>query len=126
MKIFIKLFAVSALLLATSQCGFADCDTGKIKASFVGYDEVMFSTPLTIEEIEKRETAIYENVTKQNTKPFGSMNADWEKMKAMHKNGDCIIHFRTDEKSWKTLSGREGYLLARNGKVLYVILTKVN
>lgn len=88
------------------------------------YEEVFLSENLSISLIEKRE--LRETREDGVFAPFGRSNMGWEKMKSLILEGDCLINFKTGEKSWRSLSGREGYLLLRGDEIVYVIFTRVS
>lgn len=57
------------------------------------------------------------------TRPFGFINDKWEKLKRRYEKGDCIFHYRVN---CGVLCGGEGYLLIRDGNVIYSLQTKIS
>jgi len=58
--------------------------------------------------------------------PFGFINREWESFKSRIEKGDSVVHFVSDERSWRSLAGREGYAILRKGCVLGTFTTMVN
>lgn len=58
--------------------------------------------------------------------PFGFKHAHWNKFKSKLKPGDCLYFFDTNAESWMNLSGRQGYVIVRSGKIIDVFITLVN
>ena len=82
--------------------------------------------PLTIDAIEEDRTILIEvdGVAKQI--PFGLLHDQWKKMKSQLMPDDCIFYVISNEESWKHLAGREGYILYRNGEIIFSITTKIS
>lgn len=60
------------------------------------------------------------------TAPFNRLQPKWEALKAMLQEGDQIVHFRSDNRSWVQMCGREGYQLVRDGRVIAGFITRMN
>jgi hypothetical protein len=56
-------------------------------------------------------------------KPFGYQNAKWEALKAKIVNGDELWEFSSPPESWRSLAGRAGVALVRDGEVIDSIVT---
>jgi hypothetical protein len=50
----------------------------------------------------------------------------WARLEAEYREGDALYFFRSDERSWGEMCGREGYVLIRNAMILDLIETKMN
>ena len=105
----------------TESCGYD---------SFLSKNRDVFSIfePTTVEKAEKHsiESLSAIGVFGKGLIPFGKRNADWLILKRDLQIDDCLIYFKTSKESWKRLSGREGYLLLREGKILYTLITRVS
>jgi hypothetical protein len=56
--------------------------------------------------------------------PFGVQNRRWKELLAEMTDGDEIWTFSSSETTWRSLMGREGVPLVRNGEVIAVVLTR--
>ncbi len=112
------------VLLFSSQAILACCHVNSITIE----DSVYFDIdgPFSIDQVEEKEVVSIEIDGAKISKPFGYQNEKWEKIKLEMQDGDCIYHINSDKDSWDSLSGREGYILYRNGKVVSVIFTKIS
>jgi hypothetical protein len=81
--------------------------------------------PVTLEEVEK---VGLDKVSGKDCPqvPFGYQNKVWEKMKSQYRAGDIILYFKTDSKSWASLSGREGFVLIRGKEIIATITILMN
>ncbi len=112
-------------LWSEASCAAKSCDPSEAR-SFFSFD-VKFSDPLTVEEAEGRTMVNMTKDSKPTMVPFGAFNHKWEVLKAKYAdNGGCLIYFITEKKSWESFSGRAGYLLIKDGKVIDSIVTKMN
>ncbi len=59
-------------------------------------------------------------------KPFGSLNKEWQALRAKQRVGEEIWTFSSPVDSWKHLAGRGGVALVRSGKVIRAIVTILN
>jgi hypothetical protein len=48
--------------------------------------------------------------------PFGFLNKSWNELKNCMKEGDELWFFSSEDYTWETLRGREGYTVLRNGE----------
>ncbi|TLS75751.1 hypothetical protein FE236_08360 [Mariprofundus erugo] len=111
--------------LFESSCAAKSCDPSEAR-KFFSFD-VEFSSPLTVEEAEKRTMVNMNKDGKSTMVPFGAFNNEWNELKANYeKNGGCLIYFITEKRSWASFSGRAGYLLIKDGKVIGSIVTEMN
>jgi hypothetical protein len=44
----------------------------------------------------------------------------------MRQEGDQIVHFRSSERKWQRMCGREGYQFVRDRKVIAGFITRFN
>lgn len=96
-----------------------------------GAERVMALTESPLEIFEKKSVAEVEKIEmstiaiegKETTLPFGLINDRWEEQNRRYEKGGCIFHFRTN---CGVLCGSEGYLLIRDGEVIYSFLTKIS
>lgn len=79
--------------------------------------------PLTIEEIEARETPRCAGCPQV---PFGRSNESWEAFKMQVQEGDELYLFSSDKKSWSAFAGRLGYAHIRDGKVVDVMIILIS
>ncbi len=100
------------------------CDTNKVKSYFDV--EVTLSAPLSIEAVEKRETVQINTEKGLKSIPFGRLNSEWNTLKGMYKEGDCLLFIRTSDATWKAFHGREGYILIRDNEPIYGLMTSLN
>jgi hypothetical protein len=88
------------------------------------------STPMTVLEVEADEMKNLEEVLRivpdLPRVPFGYGNQEWEKFKAQLQEGDTIVHFRSDRRSWSNLAGEEGYAIMREGCIFRRFTTLIN
>jgi len=80
---------------------------------------------VTVREAEEN-NLIYNDSFDVNPLPFGFMNKKWEELKLKIQEGDKLIEYRTSEKSWEHMSGREGIWLVRDSKLIDQIITEMN
>lgn len=114
------------LLFVTSCPGNAREQCSVLKArDEIGVDTV-FSESLSIDQIENSQLTTVEIDGEKVSLPFGFINDQWVELKNKIQEGDCLIHFRSGEESWKKLHGREGYLLIRGQDVVGFILIKIS
>lgn len=86
-----------------------------------------FSNPLTVQEVERRETPIRDAARPDHSMmPFGSEHSNWQNFKKTMRSGDQLIAFDFPKEFWKNECGRKGYAIVRNGKVANVIVTRLN
>ncbi len=114
------------ILLCLSPVLSACCNIDVNDLAIDGYQNFEISGPLTISAIEKKEMAAVESDGSRIMRPFGYQHEKWQVFKNSYLPGDCIFHITSDEQSWKSLSGREGYILYRNGEVISTILIKIS
>jgi hypothetical protein len=84
---------------------------------------------ISIEEAERRFTPMPDDRTNQEPelrKPFGFLNARWEKLKARMQTGDEIWTFRSPPEAWQDLAGGAGVALMRESKVIDALVTAMN
>ena len=123
MKILLLVFYLFILI----GCEKNYCDPKVIQQNYFSGQEILISAPMAIKDIEKKETVEIVKDGKHQSVPFGALKKDWEKMlEAYNRRTDCFVHFRTGERSWKSLSGREGYLHIRKNEVVDAILTRIS
>lgn len=77
----------------------------------------------SVAEVEKNEMSTITIEGEETTRPSGFVNGRWEKLKRQYQKGGCIFHYRVD---CGVLCGSEGYLLIRNGEVIYSFHTKIS
>jgi hypothetical protein len=77
----------------------------------------------SVAEVEKNEMTTITIEGKETTRPFGFINDRWEKLKWQYKKSDCIFHYQIN---CGVLCGSEGYLLIRDGEVIYTIQTMIS
>ena len=56
-------------------------------------------------------------------KPFGFIHNQWMFIKESMEEGDELWFFTSDEHTWQTLCGREGYVIVKNGEPTLRIYT---
>ncbi len=81
---------------------------------------------MSVADAEQREMVTVNMEGREATLPFGFTNERWEELKRRYEKGDCLFHYRTSPETWKALYGSEGYLLIRDGEVIYSIHTEIN
>jgi hypothetical protein len=128
-RIFSNELALLAIALFISLAAFAsDAEaacSGEVVRDFVGIT-IDVLEEVDVEAAERKElTSVISNGQRMDV-PFGRMNSEWEKLKQLYEHGDCLFYFRTDQDSWNGLYGREGYVLVREGTVIYVIITQLS
>ena len=55
--------------------------------------------------------------------PFGFIFWRWVDFREKLREGDELWEFKSPQKSWDNLAGREGYCIVRDGKVVEHIIT---
>jgi hypothetical protein len=84
---------------------------------------------VSIEEAERRFMPMPDdrtNYVPELRKPFGFLNAQWEKLKALVQTGDEIWTFRSPPETWQDLAGSAGVALVRKNKVIDAVVTARN
>jgi hypothetical protein len=59
-------------------------------------------------------------------RPFGALNAKWEKLKADMQPNDELWTFSSPPRTWEDLAGRAGIALVRDGQAIEIIVTMLN
>lgn len=81
---------------------------------------------ITIDQAELLHTPDISSDVKDLRKPFGYLNAEWERLKAEMQPGDELWTFCSSDESWANLTGSEGIALVRDGTVIAEIVTCMN
>jgi hypothetical protein len=84
---------------------------------------------VSVEEAERRFMPMPDdrtNYVPELRKPFGFLNAQWEKLKALVQTGDEIWTFRSPPETWQDLAGSAGVALVRKNKVIDAVVTARN
>jgi hypothetical protein len=91
-------------------------------------ENIIFSEPLTVQEVERRAMADAKQSTRDDIPqvPFGFLNEQWKKMKAKVKPGDRLVAFDTPQEDWDNLGGMTGYALIRGDLLIDIIVTRMN
>jgi hypothetical protein len=91
---------------------------------------LVFSAPLTIAEIERRQLKEINQMLKLRPDipkvPFGFSNADWIIFKKKVRPGDRIVQYSTDERSFQNLAGEAGYAIIRHNCLVDTLVTARN
>ena len=117
--VFVVLFSTSTMIFA-----FSECDVSNITAAFDV--PVLIEKQSSISDIEKQRMKKIFVDGNEIELPFGAINGEWEILKSLYQEGDCIVFFRTGPETWKGLYGREGYILVRDGEPVYTFVTMLN
>ena len=59
-------------------------------------------------------------------KPFGFQHAEWQALKAEMQPGDELWTFTSPPETWRSLMGRAGLALMRDGEIVRIITTLMN
>jgi hypothetical protein len=104
-----------------------------VTASFVYLQRpVKVRGPLTVADIEQRELQFILDLIAElgipdwTRVPFRGLEEDWLGFKKQMRAGDLIYYFTTDDIDWRLLTGAEGYVLIREGKVVDMIVTGIS
>lgn len=97
------------------------CGAERVAVSFVPPLEILGN--MSVAEVEQRQTTTIKIDGKETTLPFGFINDEWEELKRRNGKRSCIYHYRLN---CGVLCGSEGYLLIRDGQVVYLIQTKIS
>ena len=118
------------LLLPNSYALDGDTD---IQAAVKAWQPRMFGRgsevrgPLDAKEVERQAMAEIKKCHDCPQVPFGYNNDRWQEFKReLEEGGGVLVYFRTDDKSWQALAGREGYVIVRGGKVGSEFITRLN
>ena len=84
-----------------------------------------FRKKLTIQEAETENMITDERLGPEPI-PFGFCNGEWKQLVAQVQPGDEIWSYRSPEITWRTLCGRAGMVLVRNGEIVAEVVTCVN
>jgi hypothetical protein len=91
------------------------------------------SPPLSVEEIEQeamKELIRYHqspNARKDVPMvPFGFANDEWNVFKSKVEPGDEIRKITAPREYWQRLAGCEGYVLVREGLIIWQMITRIN
>lgn len=116
-----------AFLLSISSLAYSCChsDVRNIVNSDENY-KFDVNGPLSIDIVEKLEMVSINIDDILYDRPFGYQYDKWLNFKETYQVDDCIFHIISDENSWKSLSGREAYILYRNGEIIFTIVTKIS
>jgi hypothetical protein len=68
----------------------------------------------------------YKLITLDELKQHQWSDNYYNELKAIMQPEDELYFYRSSEKSWCHLAGREGYILKRDGKQINFFLTKMN
>jgi hypothetical protein len=85
--------------------------------------------PISIAEAETAHPGITDDRVQRfpdAAKPFGFRNAEWEALKAEMRPGDELWTFSSSAKSWRSLAGRAGIALVRNGTPIETLVSVMN
>lgn len=91
--------------------------------------------PLTFAEAEEEQIKEFEEIKKKipefakfinKNKNKNKWDPRWEEFKGKYKSGDEPYFFTSDELNWGGLSGREGYVIVREKKIVDITITKMN
>ena len=137
MKIFRISLAEVALIVACvfSAESHSESSAGYQSESFEKYQTGGWyvSSPMTVEEIEQssleqlREFYKDPNARKDIPMvPFGFANYKWNEFKSKVQQGDEIRKISTPKEYWQRLAGWEGYVLVRQGIVVWKMTTLIN
>lgn len=85
-------------------------------------ESIVFVGQQSIADMEKEEMATVGPDGSVPDMPFGLLNNEWEKLKALYRDGDCIFFFKTGPESWGALHGVEGYVLVRDGEAVFTLV----
>lgn len=99
-------------------CGRESCDILDAKRQFES--SMVVSGPYSIDEVENMES------TGEQRLAFGKIHNEWKELKSTMIIGDCIFRFSSARDDWGKLSGREGYIIMRNGEPVDAIITEMN
>jgi hypothetical protein len=113
--------ALFILIVISATDAEAACN-GKAVRNFVGIS-IDVLEDVDVDAAERKELKSVVSNGQRIEVPFGRLNPEWEKLKGLYQEGDCLFYFRTDQDSWNGLYGREGYVLVRDGIIVYAILT---
>lgn len=97
----------------------------KSYSNLIGEGAVV-SGPFSINDIEKENLKKIAECKQCPQVPFGFVNHSWVKFKSQYKAGDVILRFRTNNKSWTGLYGRDGYALIRGDKIIDTLIREMN
>jgi hypothetical protein len=91
------------------------------------------SSPMTVEEIEQSFMEKLKEYQKSPTArkdipmvPFAFANDKWTEFKSKVRKGDEIRQLSTPKEYWERLAGWEGYILVRQGFIVWKIMTRIN
>jgi hypothetical protein len=91
------------------------------------------SSPMTVEEIEQSFMEQLREYQKSPTArkdipmvPFAFANDKWTEFKSKVQQGDEIRKLSTPKEYWERLAGWEGYVLVRQGFVVWKMMTRIN
>ena len=122
---------VIAMLSCTSLALADDC-TGAARQVFESEypdlfdDGAIVDGSRTFADAERRSLAEMSQCARCPQVPFGYINDKWVAFKAMYRDGDCLVYFRSGKRSWDGLFGREGYALFRDDGIIAVFITLLN
>ena len=145
-----KKIILCVVLLLSCSCRHGDdkpraaCDQGRMSRLMEAYLEqgepytqgrlrttygFEFRGPLTIEQLEQ-DMLDAEKERTGGDAPLASsdfinlINDRWlHRRRHSYRPGDVFYFFRTDQSTWDTLVGSEGYLLLRKGEIIDVLVT---
>lgn len=118
------LFALIICLMAIETAQACEANRAILR-KLVG-DKVSISESLSVASIEATELIEIEFEGQRKKQPFGNNYKNWLKFKSKMRLNDCIFYIESDAESWVKLSGRAGYVLVRNGKVVTVFYTSIS
>ena len=83
----------------------------------------------SVAEAEAEHPGMRDERAKQHpelARPFGALNAKWEKLKADMQPNDELWTFSSPPRTWEDLAGRAGIALVRDGIAIEIIVTMLN
>ena len=126
--IHLRLLLAIALLSAAALTLASDCSKDARKAFESGYPALfdagsIVDGSLEFADVEKSSLETIARCKRCPQVPFGFINDEWLAFKAEYRDGDCLVYFRSGDRSWDGLFGREGYALWRDGSIVAVFVT---
>lgn len=122
MKHVLAVFVFIFFFMSNAVSASKNCD-----GTLTGYT---LSKPLSIREIERRETLLIRAMRKTDPSipdlPFGYQNYAWNLFKVRIKPKDKVVFFESSAHSWKNSAGESGYALFRSGCVIEQFLGAYN
>jgi len=80
---------------------------------------------MTVEEAETKHLVLHPQLGEEPI-PFGFQNEAWKALVDRMEEGDEVWAFNSPKETWEKMFGRAGIAVVREGKIVDMLVTKLN